>query len=68
MFYQLDVRWGHREEGQRIEKLPPKDWLVGKSVGHFLKLMIMWEGPVHCGWYHPWVGKKTPSRPGKARQ
>lgn len=26
-------------------KLPPSDWPVA-----------MWEGPVHCGWYHPWSG------------
>lgn len=24
------------EEGALIKKMPPKDWVVGKAVGHFL--------------------------------
>jgi hypothetical protein len=37
-----------REEGTYIEKLSPYDQVVGKPVGQFLDLLLMWEGPAHC--------------------
>lgn len=36
-----------------MEKMLPCDWLAGKSVGIVL---IMWEGPAHSWWCHPWSG------------
>lgn len=36
--------------------LPLSDWSVNKPVGHFHDRQLLWGGPSHCGWYHPWGG------------
>lgn len=38
----------------------PRNWFyhagMAMSVGHFLDCLLTWEGPTHCGQYHPWAG------------
>lgn len=40
------------EEKISSGKMPPSDWCVGKSTGHFLD---WWEGAAHCKWCPPLV-------------
>lgn len=38
-----------KEEGTSTEELPQSDWLVGVLVEAFSYLLLMLEGPAHCG-------------------
>ena len=42
-----------REEGGFIEKMALHDWSAGKPL-----VLLLWKGPAHCGWYHPWGTSK----------
>lgn len=35
-FVHLAQAWVIREERISVEKMPPTEWLIGKSMGHFL--------------------------------
>lgn len=45
----------HRKRDS-VEKKPPLDWPVNKTVGHNLYWSLMWEGLAHCRCLHPWEG------------
>lgn len=51
------------EEEISIEKMTPPDWPMNKSV-HFTNWWLIWEGPAHCDWLHPWA--EEPGGYGKA--
>lgn len=57
VFCQLDTARVIREEGPSAGRGP-----IRLTCGAFSRLMLMWEGPSHCGWCFCWVdasGKKT---------
>lgn len=43
--------------GTSMEKMPPLDGQVDKSVGHFLDEWVVWEGPGQWGQNHYWANK-----------
>lgn len=35
--------------------IPPSDWLLGNSMGHFHDWWLMWKSTANYGWFHLWV-------------
>lgn len=48
--------WGIWAEGLSVEKTPPLDVTVGKSVVYFLNYRLMWENPGYWHQCKPWAG------------
>lgn len=48
--------WGIWAEGLSVEKTPPLDVTVGKSVVYFLNYWLMWENPGYWHQCKPWAG------------
>lgn len=56
-FCHLDINKSHQGKGKPQLKTCHHQTGLSKLVGgwHFLPHWFMWEGPVHCGWCHPWT-------------
>lgn len=51
---QFDTSWCHLGKGTINSENVSIGYSIGKSVQHFFKEWLMWEGAAYCGWAQPW--------------
>lgn len=56
VFCQLDTSENYLKGELPLRKMLPLDWLVSKSVEHFLAQRSLWEGRAHHWQCHCWTG------------